>query len=272
MLISAMTDEISLDLAYALDVLEHEGIRHIDLRRVWGGKVTDLSDEQAAEAQRMIKARGFTVTALSTVVGKSKITDDFAPERARFQRALELAQRFEAPYIRVFSFYASANEAKEQRSEALRRLQHLCGMARPAGVVLIHENEEGGFCAWRPEECLAFHQELPDNFRAVFEPCSFAVMGYDPYTDALPLLRPYTVYVHVRDTRRGTTDYCVAGEGDVRWPDILADLKEHNYAGCLTLEPQLEKQSDATLTDDRRAANFHRAASALRMVLATLDP
>jgi sugar phosphate isomerase/epimerase len=210
MLISAMTDEISLDLAYALDVLEREEIRHIDLRRIWGGKVTDLSDEQAAEAQRLIKARGFTVTALSTVVGKSKITDDFAVDSARFGRALELAQRFEAPYIRIFSFYASANEAKEQRTEALRRLRRLCAMAQPAGVILIHENEEGGFCAWRPEECLAFHQELPDNFRAVFEPCSFAVMGYDPYIDALPLLRAYTVYVHVRDTRRGTTDYLVS--------------------------------------------------------------
>jgi sugar phosphate isomerase/epimerase len=97
-------------------------------------------------------------------------------------------------------------------------------------------------------------------------------MGYDPYTDALPLLRPYTVYVHVRDTRRGTTDYRVVGEGDARWPDILADLKQHNYTGYLTLEPQLEKQNDAILTDERRAANFHRAASALRTALAMLHP
>jgi len=269
MIISACSDEISTDLAVALEVLEGEDIHHVDLRGVWGGNVIDLDDEQAARARRMITERGFTVTALSTPIGKTKITADFAPELARFEQALTLAAHFEAPYLRVFSFYASAQEAETYRSEALRRLQKLCELAEPYGVMLAHENEEGGFCAWRPEECLAFHQELPDNFRALFEPCSFAVVGYDPYTEALPLLRPYLAYVHVRDTRWGTTEYSVVGEGDVRWPDILADLKQHDFKGCLTLEPHLGWGSQ-NMTDPIRTANFRRAAQALRRALAGL--
>jgi sugar phosphate isomerase/epimerase len=137
-------------------------------------------------------------------------------------------------------------------------------------VTLAHENEEGGFCAWRPEECLAFHQALPANFGALFEPCSFTVMGYDPYTDALPLLLPYTVYVHVRDTPRGTTDYGVVGEGDVRWLDILAELKRQQFAGYLTLEPHLGWQNYAALTDETRTINFQRATAALRTALAKI--
>jgi sugar phosphate isomerase/epimerase len=269
MIISACSDEISTDLATALDVLEREDIHHVDIRGIWGGNVTDLSDEQAAQAQRMLKERGFTVTALSTPVGKTRITDDFGPEVARFSRALELAQRFEAPYLRVFSFYASEEAAVTYRSEALRRLRQLCEMAEPYGVVIAHENEEGGFCAWRPEECLAFHQELPDNFRALFEPCSFTVMNYDAYTEALPLLRPYIVYVHLRDTKRGTTEYSAVGEGDVGWSNILADLKQHNFKGYLTLEPHLGWGRKET-TDEIRTANFARATKALRETLAKI--
>lgn len=269
MIISACSDEISADLSSALDVLEREEIRHVDLRGVWGKNVIDLSDEQAASAQQMLKARGFTVTALSTPIGKTPITADFAPELARCARALELAQRFEAPHMRVFSFYASEDEARQDRPEAVRRLRHLCELAQPYGVVLAHENEEAGFCFWRPEECAALHRELPDSFRALFEPCSFAVVGYDPYVDALPLLRPYIAYVHVRDTPRGTNHYTVAGEGDVRWRDILSDLKAHDFQGCLTLEPHLG-WAEAHMTDELRTINFVRAAHALRNVLATL--
>jgi sugar phosphate isomerase/epimerase len=270
MFISACSDEISADFGVALDVLEREHIRHVDIRGIWGGNVTDLSAEQANQARRMLKERGFTVTALSTPVGKTKISADFGPELNRFRRALELAELFEAPYLRVFSFYASEEEAQRYRSEALDRLGQLCELARPYGVILAHENEEGGFCAWRPEECLAFHQELPDNFRALFEPCSFTVMNYDPYLEALPLLRPYAVYLHVRDTKRGTTEYSVVGEGDVRWPDILADLKHHGFKGYLTLEPHLGWSSKET-TDEMRKANFARAAQALREALANLS-
>ena len=50
MIISACSDEISQDLATALDVLEAEQIEHVDLRGVWGKNVVELSDEEAASA------------------------------------------------------------------------------------------------------------------------------------------------------------------------------------------------------------------------------
>lgn len=270
MIISACSDEISTDLAVALAVLESEQIQHVDLRGIWCGNVTALSDEQADQARQLLRSRGFTVTAISTPVGKTKITDDFAPEVARFRRAVELACLFEAPYIRVFSFYATEEEAKQYWPEALSRLGQLCELAQPYGITLAHENEEGGFVAWRPTECLALQQALPANFRTLFEPCSFTVMNYDAYQEALPLLRDYIAYVHIRDTRRGTTQYSVAGEGDVQWHKLLADLKQHQFAGYLTLEPHLGWDHYGQMTDGVRTANFRRATKALRNILAQL--
>lgn len=270
MKLSACTDEAASDLALALDVLEEEDIQYVDLRKVWDTNIVDFSDAQAQKAQEMIAGRGFQVSALSTPIGKSPITADFAPELARFQRALELAILFKAPYIRVFSFYASEEEAKEYLPEAINRLQKLSEMADDHGVCLAHENEEGGFCAWRPQECLELQQALPDNFRYLFEPCSFTVMNYDPFKDALPLLRPYIAYVHIRDTKRGTTRYTVAGKGDVGWPEILADLQANNFKGFLTLEPHLG-WANMQQTEKQRIANFRRSVRALRTILATLE-
>ena len=270
MKISACTDEAANDLAIALDVLEEQDIHYVDLRKVWNTNIVDFSDTQARKAQEMIAGRGFEVSALSPPIGKTSIRDDFAPELTRFRRAIELATLFEAPYLRVFSFYATEDEAREYWPEALDRLQQLSEMADEHGIRLAHENEEGGFCAWRPQECLELQQALPDNFRYLFEPCSFAVMGYDAYTDALPLLREYIAYVHIRDTERGTTRYTVAGEGDVGWPAILADLQAHEFEGFLTLEPHLG-WANKHQTDEIRIANFKRSVGALRKVLATID-
>ena len=266
MIISACTDEISHDLEVALDVLTEEGIEYLDLRGIWGKNVTGLDDDEAAKAKDMIERRGFQVTAISTPIGKTQITDDFEPDIARFQRALELATLLGAPYVRVFSYYVADAEAETFRGEALNRLRHLCTMAQPHNIVLAHENEEGGFCAWRPEECVAFHQALPDNFRALFEPCSFAVMNYEPAVDALPQLRPYIAYVHVRDTERGTTRYGVVGEGDVGWREILSELKQSGFQGYLTLEPHLQ-WANRNATDADRTASFRRATQALRHML-----
>jgi sugar phosphate isomerase/epimerase len=267
MIISAFSDEISQDLATALEVLAREQIDSIELRRIWGNNIMKLNDEQAAEAQKMIAERGMRVMAIGSPIGKTPITADFAPEQARFGRALELAQLFGAPYIRVFSFNASEEEAIRYRSEALRRLRILCEMAEPYDIILAHENEEGGFCAWRPDECVAFHRELPENFRALFEPCSFTVMGYHAYRETLPLLQPYIAYVHVRDTERGTTRYSVVGEGDTGWHEILHELKQSGYQGYLSLEPQLQRNKPEA-TDADRIADFQRATQALRSALA----
>jgi 3-dehydroshikimate dehydratase len=269
MIISACSDEISQDLAIALHVLEREEVHHVDLRGVWGSNVVNMTQEQGSRAREMLRERGFQVTALSTAVGKTRITEDFAPELARFERAVELARFFDAPYLRVFSFIATEEEARHFWPEAIERLHMLCEIAALYDIQVAHENEEGGFCAWRPEECLAMHQALPPHFRALFEPCSFTVMNYDPYTDALPLLRPYLGYVHVRDTPRGTTRYTVVGEGDVGWQTILADLYAHNFEGYLTLEPHLGWGA-ASMTDDMRITSFQRAVGALRAHLAAL--
>src|SRR5260370_33926632 len=103
--ISAFADEISQDPNDQLDVLSHHGIKHIEFRSIHGTNVLDLSDAQHAEFCDLLRDRGFGLSAIGSPIGKIKVFDPFEPHLIRFEKALKLAEHYEAPSIRVFSFY-----------------------------------------------------------------------------------------------------------------------------------------------------------------------
>ena len=45
------------------------------------------------------------ISAIGSPIGKVKITDPFEPHMERFRKAVKLAEFFESPFIRIFSFY-----------------------------------------------------------------------------------------------------------------------------------------------------------------------
>src|SRR4051794_41031273 len=66
MKLAAITDEISQDFEYALDVLVEYGAKGAELRGLWGVNIADLTDEQAERARKALTDRGLAVAALST--------------------------------------------------------------------------------------------------------------------------------------------------------------------------------------------------------------
>src|SRR6266849_6452605 len=95
--LSSFADEISADLQEQLTVLKREQIRFLDLRGAWGINVLDLSDQQLAEIQRELKEQGIGVAAIGSPIGKVAIDAPFGEHLRRFERALEMAHRFQTP-------------------------------------------------------------------------------------------------------------------------------------------------------------------------------
>ncbi|MDQ2741854.1 MAG: TIM barrel protein, partial [Chloroflexota bacterium] len=108
--LSVCADQVSADLIEQLYVLRSEGIRWVELRSVWGTDVLDLSDEQVEEIKDALDGQGFGISAISSSVGKAAIDQPFTEQLARLRRAITLAYTFEAPYIRIVSFYPPAGE------------------------------------------------------------------------------------------------------------------------------------------------------------------
>src|ERR1700748_3495432 len=108
--LSAFADEISRAPLDQPDVLSRYGIRHIEFRSIHGVNVLDLGDAQHEEFRDLLRARGFALSAIGSPCGKIKITDAFDPHLQRFEKAMTIADYYETPRIRIFSFYMTPGE------------------------------------------------------------------------------------------------------------------------------------------------------------------
>jgi sugar phosphate isomerase/epimerase len=237
---SGFADEIDPDPETQCAVLESLGIHFVELRSAWGVNVLDLTDEQVAEVKRILDERGFGVSSIGSPIGKINVLDDFDEHLRRMDRAVELAQVFGAPYIRVFSFFLTADQRPEDhRDEVVRRMTALAAKAEAGGVVMLHENEKEIF------------GDVPDRvhdlvtavdspaLRLAWDAANYVQCGVVPFPEAYDLLRPYTDYLQVKDAVLATGEVVPAGEGDGRLRETVRALADDGYTGFVSMEPHL---------------------------------
>ena len=263
--LSAFADEIAPDPVEQLDVLDRHGIKHVEFRSIFGTNVLDLSDEQHARFRDLLRQRGVGLSAIGSPIGKIKITDPFEPHLERFARALDLADFYAAPRIRIFSYYIPDDVNRDDvRDEVVRRMREKTRIAADRKISLFLENEKGiyGDTAARVLEVL----EAVDspNLASAFDPANFLEVG-QPIDEAWKLLQPRTLHFHVKDYDPILHKNVPAGQGGGKIPELIADAAAHGYDGFCTLEPHLvvaEKMYGFTGPE-----RFGDAASALKSEL-----
>jgi sugar phosphate isomerase/epimerase len=241
--ISAFADEIDPDPQKQIDVLKASGVRHVELRSILKTNVLDLSDMQIAELKSLFERNEISLSAIGSPIGKIKVNEPFAPHLKRFQRALELCKTFGTPNIRIFSYYLTdGGDWDDWRRDVLDRTWEACKLATQAGVRLLHENEHRifGDDPARVVDLLETIRAQPEGecLWAVYDPANYVFCGFDPWK-AWELTRPWTVHFHIKDWIKGEERGRVAGEGQGRISDVLADAAQANYDGFATLEPHL---------------------------------
>lgn len=239
--LTGFADEIGPDLNLQLETLASESIRHLELRSVWGKNVLKLSDEELAAVRAELDRRSVRVSSIGSPIGKIKITDEFAPHLADFDRALHAAALLRAPYIRLFSFFIPQGEDPAQyRDEVLERMGQLVRRAEGRGVTLLHENEKHiyGDIPSRCHDLLtAVNSPL---LRAAWDPANFVQCGARPHTEGYEALRPYIAYVHVKDALLATGQVVPAGQGDGEVRQTLSALRASGFDGFFSMEPHLK--------------------------------
>jgi sugar phosphate isomerase/epimerase len=237
---SGFADEIDPDVETQCAVLDGLGIRYLELRSAWGVNVLDLTDEQVAEVRSILDAHGIGVSSIGSPIGKVNVTDDFDEHLRRMDRAIEVAQVLGAPYIRVFSFFLTADQRPEDhRDEVVRRMSALAERAAAGGVVLLHENEKEIF-GDVPERVhdLVTAVDSP-ALRLAWDAANYVQCGVVPFPEAYALLRPFTDYVQVKDAVLATGEVVPAGEGDGRLRETVRALADDGYQGFVSMEPHL---------------------------------
>lgn len=247
--LTGFADEISHDLGEQIDLLTKLGIKYVELRKAWGIKVLDLTQEQLEQAKSMLDAAGIGVSSIGSDIGKIHVADPvkepFEPHLQRAAHAVEVAKFFGSPYIRMFSFFVpEGTDPAPYRDEIMRRTRAMVDLAEAGGVTMLHENEKDIY-GDIPERVVDLMTTIDSpNFRAIFDPANYVQCGVRPFDEAYPMVRAYTDYIHCKDASAsiivdGLNKVVPSGEGDGQFREVIAALKADGYDGFFSIEPHL---------------------------------
>src|SRR5687767_12935527 len=110
--LACFADEISPEIDEQIRVCKLNGITHIELRGVRGRNVLDFDPPLRQEIKTKLAANGLAVISIASPIGKVAIDRPWHEHLDRFKIAVELAAFFNAPFIRLFSYYPAGGEGK----------------------------------------------------------------------------------------------------------------------------------------------------------------
>jgi sugar phosphate isomerase/epimerase len=264
MTLTGFADEIGPDLELQIKIIEEENIKFIELRGVWNTNVIRLSADQQRDIKRRLDDAGIAISAIGSPIGKVRIDEDWQTHLDDFRVALDMADFFQTPNIRLFSYYPpEGKDIGDFRDEVMRRMAEKTAIAEGRSLVLLHENERAIY-GETPERCLEIAKTVDSpNLRLIFDPANFVNDGIVPL-DAWPVMRDAVVYFHIKDMKKGGE--CVpSGEGDGHIAEILADADKRGFSGFLSLEPHLA--AGGQFGGFSGPEKFKRAARGLKSVL-----
>ncbi|GEK36263.1 sugar phosphate isomerase/epimerase family protein [Enterococcus thailandicus] len=280
--ISAFADEINPSMQQQIAGLIEQKIKHIELRTLDGKNVSELTFEEAHRYKQQLDTAGITVSSIGSPIGKININDPFSEHLELFKHVLHLANIFQSPYVRMFSFFIDpAENPDDYQEEVVTRWKAFIAIAKAyPEITLLHENEKEIF-GDTPERCAYLLNELNNpQVKAVFDPANFVQCDVEAFPDAYELLKPSIAYLHIKDARFSDHEVRPAGFGDGKLEEILNDLTSNGYNGFVSLEPHLtffegfERLEPTNQQLTKKADNarmFILASESLKKLLTKLD-
>ncbi|WP_199512775.1 sugar phosphate isomerase/epimerase family protein [Nucisporomicrobium flavum] len=238
--LSGFVDEISPDFTEQCRVAAGLGLRYVELRSAWDVNILDLDSERLDTMKATLAGHDLEVSSIGSPIGKIFIDDDFGPHLARMRHAAEVAHFFDAPYVRIFSFFLRpGTDPAAHRDEVIDRMRELARVAEEADLVLLHENEKEIY-GDVPARCLDIVRSVGSpHLRLAWDAANFVQVGVRPYAEGYEILRPHLAYVQIKDARAADGTVVPAGEGDGELAETMRALHHDGFDGFFSLEPHL---------------------------------
>ncbi|HRK30360.1 MAG TPA: sugar phosphate isomerase/epimerase [Tepidisphaeraceae bacterium] len=265
--LGAFADEISPDFDEQTRVCRANGVTLVELRGAYSKNVLDFDLETRRAIKIKLAEAKMGVVSIGSPVGKVAIDQPWEEHFARFKIAVDAALFFNAPLIRVFSYYPPGGEGAgaiaPHRDEVIARFKMKVDYITDLPVTLVHENEKGIY-GDTGTRCVDLMQAINSpKLRTAFDFANFVQCGEDPLA-IWPQLKPFTTHIHIKDAVKGTGRVVPAGQGDGQLLPILKDAYASGYRGCLSLEPHLKVAGHSH--GETGESLFNVAADALKAV------
>jgi len=256
--LSILTDEISHDLAHALEVAAGEfRMPQVDLRALWNKNVMRLDANEVAEARRLLERHKLRVAAIASPLFKSdwpgapksayspvqrdQFGADFTPEQQDevLERACELARAFNTTTVRCFDFWRLTDQTPF-RAAMDDRLRKAADYAAKRGVTLAIENEHACNTATGSEAARLLGAVRHPALMLTWDPGNAEHFGETPYPGGYEKLpKDRIAHLHCKDVVRGPDgkpEWMAMGRGMIDWAGQFRALNRDGFKGPATLE------------------------------------
>lgn len=248
MRLCVITDEISQDLAHALDVCEDEGVGTVELRAVGGANVVSHDDDSLGEIKALLHRRGFRVGAIASPFLKSHLRGDGVPEGAThfaapasregqwaiLERSFEVARLFGARIVRSFSFWR-VPDPSGVRDEVAGVISEAARRTGAAGLILGLENEHACNVATGAETRWVLDRAPSPALGAIWDPGNEAIMTSEPFPGGYEQVRGRVAHVHLKDVD-ADGNWTRIGAGVINYQGQFRAFVRDGYDGLLSLE------------------------------------
>ena len=253
--IGAITDEFSPTLSAAIPVMREIGMTGAELRVVDGKNILDLSSDELKRAKEQLDEAGLAVVSIASPLLKcvlpggpetdSRFQHDIFAAKHTFEdqprlteHAFEVAHFFNAPIIRVFSYWRTVRPelCNEAIAEALGQLARL---GEKEGVIIGLENEHACNIGTAAETARMLDLIPNSHLKVVWDPANALVAGEDAFPGGYSLLpKERIAHVHAKDCHieEGKPVWGPLGTRHVRWKQQIQALLDHGYKGAISLE------------------------------------
>lgn len=260
MRLSAITDEISQDLPHALSVLKEYGAVDAELRNVWNTYIVDADEEMLKRVEKCLADAGMSVPCIDTPLYKCDLDSTgqatgathnaqdrtLEDQLTLLQHSIDLAHRFNAPFIRIFSFWRRGPMTPELEDRIASALTRPCELAERANITLLLENEHACYLGTGKETARVIEKIGSSALKMLWDPGNAFMAGEQPFPSGWEASAAHVAHIHVKDARAeadGSLKWTVVGEGDIDYVGQVQALRDAGYDGVVSLETHYKTAS-----------------------------
>lgn len=255
--IAVISDEISADFDHACSVISKDfGLQWVELRTMWNKGLHDLSDDQLADAQKILAKYNLQVTDMGSPLFKvdwpgasktsQKTRHDFGADSTFKQqdelltKYISLAKRFKTNKIRCFDFWR-LDDVKPYRAAIDDKLKEAAATCGKQDILLVIENEFACNTATAPEAARTLAAVQSPHFGLNWDPGNAVMRGeLDAFPTGWDLLPKHRIlHCHVKNAVKGPdgkTGWSPVDKGFIDWTAQFRALKNIGYHGAVSLE------------------------------------
>jgi len=257
--ISVINDEISPDFDHVCSVIAHDfGLRWVELRSMWGKNTMDLSEDQVAEARRILAKYDLKVTDIASPLFKTDwpgaprsqygskgdmhgaVDADFKKQDEILERAIALARQFDTGKVRCFDFWR-LDDVAPYRAAIDDKLRTAAETAGKQGILLVLENEFECNTATGREAARTLEAVKTPHLALNWDPGNAVMRGeLDAFPVAWAVLPKDRIHhCHVKNAQKnadGKIEWAPVGTGYIDWTAQFKALRQVGYREAVSLE------------------------------------